>query len=410
MIRKTFSVKCLIIAASISLPFGAMAAAPATPFNTPQAQSSKPTPNAPVAGQTLAPTPPNIDAAGYMLMDANSGQVLASKNPDQHLAPASLTKMMTSYILSAALDAKRVHLDDLVPVSEAAWRTGGSKMFIKVNDKVPLRDLMQGMIVDSGNDACVALSEFVAGSQDSFVNLMNQQAGLLGMKNSHFMDVNGLPDAGHYSSPRDLAILGRALVNDFPQDYQWYSQKWFTYNNIRQPNRNRLLWSDSSVDGIKTGHTDDAGYCLVASAKRNGMRLVSVVMGAPSDSSRASDSQQLLTYGFRFYTTHKLYPANKALTSARVWYGENDEINVGADRDVYVTLLSSQDAAVKTNIEIAKKLEAPIKKGQQVGKILVTVNDKVLTEQPLVAMQDDPQGGIFRRMSDHVGKWFSNIF
>lgn len=410
MIRKTFSVKCLMIAASVSLPFSVMATAPATPFNTPQAQSSKPAPNAPVAGQAQAPTPPNIDAAAFILVDANSGQVLASKNPDQHRAPASLTKMMTSYILSAALDAKRVHLDDLVPVSEAAWRTGGSKMFIKVNDKVPLRDLMQGMIVDSGNDACVALSEFVAGSQDSFVNLMNQQAGLLGMKNSHFMDVNGLPDPGHYSSARDLSILGRALVNDFPQDYQWYSQKWFTYNNIRQPNRNRLLWSDSSVDGIKTGHTDDAGFCLVASAKRNGMRLVSVVMGAPSDSSRASDSQQLLTYGFRFYTSHKLYPANKALTSARVWYGENDEITVGSDRDVYVTLLASEDAAVKTNIEMTKKLEAPIKKGQQVGKIIVTVNDKVLTEQPLVAMQDDPQGGIVRRMSDHVGKWFSNIF
>jgi D-alanyl-D-alanine carboxypeptidase (penicillin-binding protein 5/6) len=406
MIRKIFC-SAVSVVAMIALPL-TLFAAPVTPFT--KQQQAKPTANAPTAQPQITPVPPNIDAAGYVLMDANSGQVLAAKNPDQRLAPASLTKMMTSYIVSAALDVNRVHLDDLVPVSKEAWQTGGSKMFIKVDDKVPLRDLMQGMIVDSGNDACVALAEFVAGSQDSFVNLMNQQAAILGMKNTHFMDVNGLPDKGHYSSPRDLALLGRALVFDFPQDYQWYSQKWFTYNNIRQPNRNRLLWRDPTVDGIKTGHTDDAGFCLVASAKRNGMRLISVVMGAPSDSARANDSEQLLTYGFRFFTSHKLFPANKPLTMARVWYGESNEIPAGTERDVYVALPSSQDAAVKTDVQIQNDLQAPIKKGQEIGKISVIVNDKILTEQPLIALKDNPLGGLWQRSWDHIGAWFSKVF
>ncbi len=372
--------------------------APNTPFNSPSAKQPKP---------MVAPVAPNIDATGYVLMDAYSGKIIAAKNPDQRLPPASLTKMMTSYIVSAALDAKRVHLNDLVPVSKEAWQTGGSKMFIKVGDRVPLRDLMQGMIVDSGNDACVALAEFIAGSQESFVNLMNQQAAILGMKNSNFKDVNGLPDAGHYSTPRDMAILGRALSLDFPQDYQWYSQKWFTYNNIRQPNRNRLLWRDPSVDGIKTGHTDEAGFCLVASAQRKGTRLISVVMGAPSDDSRANDSEQLLTYGFRFFASHKLFAANSPLGKARIWYGTSPETPVGAERDVYVTLPVGQDAAVKTKIVLKDPVTAPIKKGQVVGTINLMMNDEVLTEQPLIALQDNPKGGLSRQALDYLGKLIS---
>lgn len=374
---------------------------PATPFNRANPNQIKP---------FVPPTPPNIDATGYVLMDAYSGKILAAKNPDQRLAPASLTKMMTSYIVSAALDAKRVHLNDLVPISEAAWRTGGSKMFVKVGDKVPLQELMQGMIVDSGNDACVALAEFIAGSQDSFVNLMNQQAALLGMKNTNFRDVNGLPDAGHYTTPRDMAILGRALTLDFPQDYQWYSQKWFLYNNIKQPNRNRLLWSDPTVDGIKTGHTEEAGFCLVASAKRGGTRLVSVVMGAPSDNSRASDSAQLLTWGFRFFASHKLYTANSHLGRARVWYGVTPEIHVGPERDVYVTLPIGQDAAVKTSVSLKNPVMAPIKKGQTVGTIQLMLNDASVSEQPLIALQDDPRGGLWRRIHDYVSLQFNRIF
>lgn len=381
-----------------------------TPFNSTHNPNTFNTPTAKQPQAQLIPTAPNVDAAGYVLMDANSGKIIAAKNPDQRMAPASLTKMMTSYILSAALDAKRVHLNDLVPISKEAWQTGGSKMFIKVGDKVPLRDLMQGMIVASGNDACVALAEFVAGSQDSFVNLMNQQAALLGMKNTHFMDVNGLPDANHYTTPRDMATLARALVFDFPQDYQWYSQKYYTYNNIRQPNRNRLLWSDPTVDGIKTGHTDDAGFCLVASAKRNNGRLISVVMGAPSDHSRAVDSQQLLTYGFRFYGSHKLYAAQSPLTHARVLFGANAEIPVGPAKDVYVTLPVGQDAAVKTDVVLKNPLTAPIKKGDIVGTMRIVLNTDVLAEQPMIALEDDNQGPWWQRMVDHGHLMLKKIF
>lgn len=372
------------------------------PFNSSKAAHAQP--------QLMIPSAPNIDAAGYVLMDANSGKVIASKNPDQRMSPASLTKMMTSYILSAALDAKRVHLDDLVPISQEAWKTGGSKMFIKVGDKVPLRDLMQGMIVASGNDACVALAEFVAGSQDSFVNLMNQQAALLGMKNSHFMDVNGLPDANHYTTPRDMAILARALIADFPNDYQWYSQKWYTYNNIRQPNRNRLLWEDSTVDGIKTGHTDDAGFCLVASAKRSGGRLISVVMGAPSDHSRAVDSEQLLTFGFRFYGSHKLYAAKSALTQARVLFGENPEIPIGPARDIYVTLPVGQDAAVKTDVVLKNPLTAPVKKGDIVGTMKIVLNTETLAEHPMIALEDDSKGPWWQQIFDRGQLMLKKLF
>lgn len=397
----TIFLTTLLLAASLTTQ------AAVTPFNIPKETSG---PNASQVKPYVPPTPPNLDATGYVLMDAYSGKILAAKNPDMRLAPASLTKMMTSYIVSAALDAKRVHLNDLVPISEQAWRTGGSKMFVKVGDRVPLQQLMQGMIVASGNDACVALAEFIAGSQDSFVNLMNQQAALLGMKNTNFKDVNGLPDPGHYTTPRDMAILGRALTQDFPEDYQWYSQKWFLFNNIKQPNRNRLLWSDPSVDGIKTGHTDDAGFCLVASAKRNGTRLVSVVMGAPSDNARANESAQLLTWGFRFFASHKVYSANARLGRTRVWYGEIPEIPVGPEKDVYVTLPIGQDAAVKTSVSLKHPIMAPINKGQVLGSLRLMMNDASISEQPLIALQDDPEGGLMRKVTDYIYMQFNRIF
>jgi D-alanyl-D-alanine carboxypeptidase (penicillin-binding protein 5/6) len=354
----------------------------------------------------ITPTPPVINAKGYFLMDAYSGKELASSNPDQRMAPASLTKMMTSYIISGALREGRIHMNDLVPISQNAWKTGGSKMFVKVGDQVPVQDLMQGIIVDSGNDACVAMAEFLAGSEDSFVNLMNQQAARLGMKDTHFMDVDGLPNPNHYTTPRDMAILARALVFDFPEDYKWYSQKWFTYNNIKQPNRNRLLWRDSSVDGIKTGHTDEAGFCLVASAQRNDMRLISVVMGAPTDAARADDNEKLLTYGFRFFQSHRLYVADKPLLQARVWQGITKEIPIGLANDVYVTVPTGQATQTKANVNLNAPLKAPIKKGEVVGTVSITLNNTEIAKTNLIALQEDALGGFWRRLIDKIVMYF----
>lgn len=361
----------------------------------------------PAQAPQIIPTAPVINAKGFILIDAYSGKILAGNNFDQRMPPASLTKMMTSYVVSAAIREGRIHMTDMVPVSEAAWKTGGSKMFIKVGSQVPVSDLMQGIIVDSGNDACVAMAEFVAGSQDSFVNLMNQQAVRLGMTSTHFMDVDGLPDPNHYSSPRDIAMLGRSLIFDFPEDYKWYSQKWFTYNGIKQPNRNRLLWRDPTVDGIKTGHTDEAGFCLAASAVRNGMRLISVVMGAPTDAARADDSQKLLTYGFRFFETHKLYNAGASLAQAKVWFGAQPNLDIGVLHDFYVTIPVGQYKNLKANIALTSPLKAPLKKGDTVGKLEIALNDKIITSEPLVALQADPEGNLFQRLKDRIVLYFT---
>lgn len=387
----------------------------------PSANSQKPSPqpvaqNAPQATpQAAAPekpmltaTPPSINGKGFILVDANSGKVLAEQNADQRMPPASLTKMMTSYIASSALKQKRIHLDDLVPVSEAAWRTGGSKMFIKVGTQVSVRDLLQGIIVDSGNDACVAIAEFLAGSEESFANLMNQQAKLLGMKNTHFVDANGLPDPNHYTTPRDMAILARALINDFPEDYKLYSQKWFIYNGIRQPNRNRLLWRDPTVDGIKTGHTDDAGFCLVASGVHNGTRLISVLMGAPSDAVRANDSQKLLTYGYRFFETHKLYQANTQLAEARVFQGKVKNVPVGISNDFYITIPAGQHAHLKASMALNNPIQAPIQKGQTLGTMNIMLRGNTVATTSLVALENDPRGSLWRRLSDRISMYFNS--
>lgn len=350
----------------------------------------------------ITPTAPIIRAKGYILLDAYSGKIIASDNADLRLSPASLTKMMTSYIVSAAIRSGRIHLDDKVHVSEKAWRTGGSKMFIKVNDEVPVRDLMQGIIVDSGNDASVAMAEFLAGSEESFANLMNQQAVALGMTGTHFMDANGLPHPQHYTTARDMAILARALIFNFPEDYKWYSQKKFTYNNITQPNRNRLLWRDQTVDGLKTGHTDEAGYCLVASAQRGSMRLISVVMGAPSDAIRADDTQKLLGYGFRFYETKKFYAANTAIQKARIWLGDEKFISIGARHDVYVTTSAGLANNLKAAISINNPIKAPVNKGDVLGTMQVSLNNEVVASYPLIALQADPTAGFFSRMTDYV--------
>lgn len=359
---------------------------------------------------SIAPVVPSIDANGYILIDAASGKVIAEKNADARMAPASLTKLMSLYIISGALKNGSIHLDDKVRISTKAWQTGGSRMFVKVNDEVPVRELMEGIAVASGNDASVAMAEYVAGTEESFASMMNTQAKILGMNSSHFMDSTGLPNPNHYSTPRDFATLAQALTRDYPEDYRLFSEKWFTYNGIRQPNRNRLLWRYQYADGLKTGHTDDAGYCLVASAVKDGTRLISVVMGAPSDAARTEDSIRLLTFGFRFFETHKLYGANTVLTHARTWKGKQKEVALGVTSDLYATIPAGQYKNIQATLKLNESLTAPIVKGQAYGTINVVLNNQTILSKPLIALEDNPRGGVFRRISDAMSFSFHKLF
>jgi D-alanyl-D-alanine carboxypeptidase (penicillin-binding protein 5/6) len=352
--------------------------------------------------QLLIPVFPDINAKGYILIDANTGYVLAQKNVDLSLPPASLTKLMTLYITAMELQSGKIHLTDPVRISTYAWRTGGSRMFIKEGDTVQLNDLIQGTIVASGNDSTVAIAEHIAGSEPAFVSLMNQTAASLGMTNTHFNDCNGLPSPNHYSTPRDLSKLASAWVLNFPQYYPWFKQKWIVFNGIRQPNRNRLLWHDSSVDGIKTGHTDAAGFCLIASAVRDNMRLISVVMGAPSEKARIAESEELLNYGYRFYESHKLYAANMPVVNSKTRYGKKGVTPIGVAHDFYVTVPRGQYKFVKVTITSNKTLRAPIIKGKQYGTIKAYLNNEVVSVQPLIALQDNPTGNVFMRFFDWI--------
>jgi serine-type D-Ala-D-Ala carboxypeptidase (penicillin-binding protein 5/6) len=356
------------------------------------------------------PPAPNFDVHGFILMDAATGQILASKNAELRTAPASLTKLMVLYLTSSGLKNKQISLDTLVPISQLAWKTGGSRMFVKPGTQVPLHDLIQGVIVDSGNDATMALAEFLAGSTDSFVSLMNSQAQRLGMLNTHYQDPTGLPADNHYSSPHDMAILARALIQDFPEYYDWYKQKSFTYNKITQANRNHLLWRDPSVDGLKTGFTDAAGYCLVSSALRDGTRLISVIMGAPTNSDRYSFSQSLLNYGFRFYKTTHIYNSGSVVTMVRSWYGKNAMLSVGTDRDLSITLPANKVPTIKSVVHLDKLVESPVQKGQIIGKISVFVDGQLFATQSLVALDNNPVGNIFTRMADSVRLTLHKIF
>lgn len=359
--------------------------------------------------QIISPTMPELNATGYILIDADTGKVLAEKNADVRLAPASLTKLMTMYVISKALKAGTIHEDDKVRISTKAWQTGGSRMFVKVNDEVPVRDLLHGIIIASGNDASVAMAEFLAGTEETFAGVMNQEAASIGMKNSHFVDSNGLPNPEHYSTARDLAILAQAIIKNFPEDYRLYSEKWFTFNNIKQPNRNRLLWRLPNADGLKTGHTDEAGFCLVGSAVKNGTRMISVVMGEKNDNARTEDSIRLLTYGFRFYETHKMFNANTKVAVARVWRGTKREVDMGVAKDMYLTMPAGQYKNIKTTF-VLKDLKAPIVKGQQYGTVDITLNNQTLASEPLIALSDDPKGGFFRRMTDAISYGFHKLF
>jgi D-alanyl-D-alanine carboxypeptidase (penicillin-binding protein 5/6) len=354
------------------------------------------------AALAATPAPPTIAATGYLLIDLDSDAVIAANNAEQRLEPASLTKIMTVYIVFRELRDGSVKLSDEVLVSEKAWKTPGSRMFIEVNKRVTVEDLLKGVIIQSGNDASVALAEHVAGSEEAFANLMNEHARRLGMVDTHFVNATGLPDPEHYTTPRDIVLVTEATIREFPELYKLYAVKEFTYNGIRQHNRNNLLWRDDSVDGVKTGHTEAAGYCLVASAKRDGMRLVSVVMGTDSEKSRIVETQSLLNYGFRFYETHRLYGATDRLTRARVWMGENEEVSLGLAKDLHVTIPRRQYDKLDARTEIRSQVQAPIEKGQKMGEVVVELEGEVISRQPLVALEAVPEGGIWRRMVDTV--------
>lgn len=358
--------------------------------------------SASATNQILIPAAPNVAAKSYVLLDFNSGKVLANKNADLTLSPASLTKIMTVYVIFRELQNGHLSLDEKVTISKKAWQTPGSRMFVEVNKQVAIEDLLQGVIVQSGNDASVALAEHVAGDEATFSAMMNQHAERLGMVNSHFENSTGLPSENHYTTANDLAILTTAVIREFPEYYKWDSQKEFTYNKITQPNRNKLLWRDNSVDGVKTGYTEDAGYCMVASAKREGMRLISVVMGTASANARANESQTLLNYGFRFFETHMLYQGLETLSEPRIWKGESKQAPMGLESDLYVTIPRRHYNDLKAEINIDNKIVAPIKKGQTFGFVNVSLAGEVIANKPLVALKAIGKGGFVDRLYDEA--------
>lgn len=363
-----------------------------------------------VTPTVLVPSPPTIEASGYIIQDLHSGKIFTEHNADTRMAPASLTKLMTLYIAFDALKSGRLKLEDKAIISKKAWQIGGARMFVRHNEEVPVEQLIQGIIIVSGNDATVALAEHIAGSEDAFVSLMNQQAQSLGMNDTHFADSTGMPDENHYSTARDLLKLTDALIRQFPEYYRWFSLKWFTYNNIKQPNRNRLLWRSSNIDGLKTGHTLEAGFCLIASGYQGDMRLVSVVLGTKSDNARTNETQKLFTYGFRFFETHKLYEADKELTKRRAWMGRKKYIGLGITNDMFVTIPRDQYQNLKASIHIDDSLRAPIKKGQTLGSLKVMLGKTVITESPLIALEASEAGNLFTRLTDYLHLMFNRLF
>ena len=357
----------------------------------------------------LIPQPPNLAAKSWILIDAKSGHVIVERNADEMLPPASLTKMMTSYIAAEQIETGNVALADDVLISKKAWRKGGSKMYIREGTRVSLEMLLKGIIIQSGNDASIAVAEHVAGSEDAFADLMNQTALSIGMDNSHFMNATGWPANNHYTTARDLAKLARAIIYDHPEHYRIYAEKEFTFNKIRQPNRNKLLWRDSSVDGLKTGHTEAAGYCLVASALRNEMRLISVVMGTKNIEARAAESQKLLTYGFRFFETVKSYNAQEALVSPALWMGETDTAQLGTTNDIWLTIPRGAEKDIKAELDFPSELRAPLTAGQEVGTIKLTLDGKTIHESPLASLQAVEESGFIKHIWHIILLFFTNL-
>ena len=366
-----------------------------------------------VAAPRIIPKAPSVAATGYILMDFDSGKVITKGNSQKHLAPASLTKIMTSYAIFSELKQGNIQMSDEVTISQKAWKTGGSKMFIEVGKKIPVEALLKGMIISSGNDASVALAEHIGGAEETFAELMNQYAEILGMKNSHFKNATGMPAEGHYTSAEDMAILAQALIRDFPEYYPIYAEKEFTYGKelksgkpIKQSNRNKLLWRDESVDGLKTGYTEAAGYCLVSSAQRDDMRLISAVLGTESTVVRARETQKLLNFGFRFYDTQTISEPGKVLASPQVWKGENDSVPAGISEALTITLGRNQFRDIQSDILLTNPtLEAPIAQGDQLGVVTFTVDGKPVAESPLVALESVAEGGLWDNMVDSVELW-----
>lgn len=354
------------------------------------------------------PTPaaPIIGAKSYLVIDSKTGHEIAALDADAALAPASLTKIMTTYVVFSALKQGQITLDEEVTISEKAWRTEGSRMFIEVGTRVTVKDLVFGMIVQSGNDASVALAEYIAGSESVFAEMMNQHATALGMYSSHFRNATGLPAENHVTTARDLATLARAIIEEFPEYYKWHAVKEFTYNNIKQSNRNSLLWRDDSIDGLKTGHTVAAGYCLVASAERDGMRIISVVLGTSSTKSRADGSQALVNYGFRFFETRLLFKAGEEISTARIWKSANEFSRLGVLEDLYVTVRRGSYDALESKLNIPSIVTAPISAGQPVAELAISLDGEDILKAPLRALDDNPEGSFWQRTKDSISLWF----
>jgi D-alanyl-D-alanine carboxypeptidase (penicillin-binding protein 5/6) len=355
------------------------------------------------------PAAPQLGARSYLLMDFNSGRILVEQEADLRVEPASITKLMTAYVVFKELDEGNITLEEPVAVSEKAWRTGGSRMFIEPSMQVSVEDLLRGMVIQSGNDASVALAEHVAGSEDAFASLMNHYGELLGMTSTSFINSTGLPDPDHYTTARDIAILSAATVRDFPDFYTWYSEKEFTFNNIRQHNRNTLLWRDPAIDGLKTGHTEAAGYCLAASAKRDGMRLISAVMGSASESSRASETQTLLNYGFRFFETIQLYQAGQELAVGRVWRGLSEEVELGISEPLFVTIPRGRYDDLEAQVQIQPQLSAPLESNTVVGVINIQLGEELLASRDLVTLSAVEEAGFFGSMWDSLHLWVNGF-
>jgi D-alanyl-D-alanine carboxypeptidase (penicillin-binding protein 5/6) len=394
-----------VLAAGLTLTLGvALAQSGPAPNNQPP----------PVAIDELPiPPPPTVDAKAWILIDYASGNVLAGQNYDTPVEPASITKVMTSYVVAAELKAGKVKRDDPVMMTENAWRKGGagtegSYSGFEVNKTAPLIEMEKGMVVQSGNDAAIALAEHIAGSEDAFAALMNQYAKRIGLKQTHWMNPDGLPAEGHMTTAHDLALLGRALIHDFPESYALNKIKEYTVGPITQTNRNRLLWRDASVDGIKTGHTASAGFCLMASAQRGDQRLISVVMGEPTEPKRVDDSQALLNWGFRFFETHKLYDASKAISTQKVWKGQQNEVRLGLSEPMLVTLPRGRYQQLKPVMDVPKSLVAPIRKGQQIGTVRVMLGGKVLAQRPLIALDGVEEAGFFKRLWHELLMWWNS--
>ena len=368
-----------------------------------------------LTAQPLIPAAPDLAAQAWLLIDAETGSVLAERSPDEQLPPASLTKMMTAYIVSEEIEAGTISEEDEALVSENAWRkggtnSGGSTMFLPPNERARIIDLMRGVIIQSGNDASIVLAEHIAGSEEVFADVMNQQAQRLGMRDSYFVNATGLPDLAHRTTARDLATLAKAIINDHPEHYKIYSEKSFEYNGISQNNRNKLLWQDASVDGLKTGYTQEAQYCLVASGERNGMRLISVVLGARSENARITESQKLLSWGFRYYLTHQLYSAGELLETQRLWKANQDTVDLGIAEDMYLTIPRGAENLLDAKMSISTVLEAPLALGEEVGTIQITYQGQPILDAPIVVTSEVEKSGFFSGLWDSIILFVMGMF